>query len=271
MRKSVFEFRDYKAYLKAYMAQLPTRGHGFRAEIAKALNVHSAYVTQVLNSGAHFSLEQAEDLNFLLGHNTEEGAYFLLLTQLARAGTQRLKKRVLSQMDAALEKRADLKPRVKISKELTAEEQLIYYSSWHYTAIHIALTIPQYQSVEALSEALNLPREKVRTVVDYLMSCGLIEEKGSRLQPTTHLIYIGRDSTAVLNHHTNWRIRAIESLDANLQEDLHFSAALSLSVEDYSIFREELAQVIQNTIERVKASKEETLCALNLDFFKLVK
>lgn len=269
MANSLFDFRDYKAYLKSYMTRLPSKGHGFRAEISKHLHVHSAYVTQVLNSGAHFSPEQAEDLNVLLNHNEQEGEFFLLLVQLARAGTARLKKRIQVQMDQLLQKRTNLKERVKIQKNLSSEDQLIYYSSWHYTAVHIMLTIPQFQFLDKISEALKLPRERVKRILDYLISVGLAEQSGSKFTPSTSHIYLGREAASISKHHTNWRMKAIESLDQDTTEDLHFSAALSLSEEDYTKIREDLAKKIQDSMERVKESKEEMLCAFNLDFFKM--
>jgi hypothetical protein len=59
MMKTIFDYRDYKDYLQDYIARLPAKGHGFRVEMARALGIHNAYVSQVLNTGAHFSPEQA--------------------------------------------------------------------------------------------------------------------------------------------------------------------------------------------------------------------
>jgi uncharacterized protein (TIGR02147 family) len=269
MKNSIFEFRDYKAYLKAYIGALPSRGHGFRAEMSKALKVHSAYITQVLNSEAHFSPEQTEDLNILLNHTEEEGDFFQLLVQLARAGTTRLKKRIQIQMDRSLQKRANLKERVNIQKQLSSEDQLIFYSSWHYTAIHIILTIPRFQFLDKISEALKISKPRVKQVLDYLISVGLVERDDTRYIPSTAHIYLGREAAAISKHHSNWRIKAIDSLDEDTIEDLHLSVALSLSRDDYMKIREILAQSIQETIQKVKDSKEEMMCAFNVDFFKL--
>ena len=89
--KTIFEFDDYKAYLKHFSARRPKGGRGFRAEIARCASCQTAYVSQVLNSNANFSLEQAQALNKLLLHNKEEGQYFLLLVQFHRAGSRDLR------------------------------------------------------------------------------------------------------------------------------------------------------------------------------------
>lgn len=269
MGNSVFDFRDYKGYLRAYIERLPSKGHGFRAQISKSLGVHSAYVTQVLSGSAHFSLEQAEDLNSLLNHNEQESEFFLLLLQLARAGTVRLKKRIGLLIDQVLKSRTNLRERVKIQKELSSEDQLIYYSSWQYTAIHIILTIPQFQFVEKISEALKLPKEKVKKILDYLISVGLVEQAGAKYLPSTSQIYLGRDAAGISKHHTNWRMKAIEALDQETTDNLHFSAAISLSKSDYENIRDSLAQKVQESMNKVKDSKEEMLSVMNIDFFRL--
>jgi uncharacterized protein (TIGR02147 family) len=268
---SVFDFRDYKAYLRAYIGRLPARGHGFRAQISKSLGVHSAYVTQVLSGNAHFSLEQAEELNSLLNHNEQESEFFLLLLQLARAGTLKLKRRTQTLIDQVLRSRTNLRDRVKIQKELSSEDQLIYYSSWHYTAVHIILTIPKFQYVEKIAEALKLPKEKVKKILDYLISVGLVEQAGAKYLPSTTQIYLGRDAAGISKHHTNWRMKAIESLDQETTENLHFSAAISLSKEDYEKIRDNLAEKVQEAMSKVKNSKEEMLSVMNIDFFRLTE
>ncbi len=77
--KSLFEYLSYKTYLKAALENKPSGGHGFRSKIAAALGCQVSYISQVLNKEAHFSLEQAEALNSLLGHTDEESEFFSCL------------------------------------------------------------------------------------------------------------------------------------------------------------------------------------------------
>src|ERR1700733_19454 len=111
MQNSVFDYKEYKRYLRDFIRSQPSGGHGLRSKIAEALSCHITYVSQVLNKGAHFSLEQADELSRFLGHTKDEGNYFLLLVQVERAGTTSLKNKFKDQIEVIREKRLVLKDR----------------------------------------------------------------------------------------------------------------------------------------------------------------
>ena len=90
--KAIFEYTDYKAFLESWIASRPQGGRGIKSKMAQAMRCQLAYLSQVLNGPAHLSLEQAEALNGILDHSHEEGDFFLLLLQRARAGTPGLRK-----------------------------------------------------------------------------------------------------------------------------------------------------------------------------------
>ena len=52
MEFSVFEFRDYKAYLKAWIQRRPSKGRGEKSRMATHLRCHNTYLTQVLEGDA---------------------------------------------------------------------------------------------------------------------------------------------------------------------------------------------------------------------------
>lgn len=54
---SIFDYSDYKAFI---LSVDQSRPRGFRKSLAAAIPCQTAYVSQVLNGGAHFNLEQAE-------------------------------------------------------------------------------------------------------------------------------------------------------------------------------------------------------------------
>src|SRR5437660_270087 len=111
---SLFEYRDYKAYLRDLLSQMPAQGYGVRSKLAQALRCQVAYVSQVFNKEIHFSLEQAEELNRFFGHSHEESDYFLLLVQSARAGTRALKDRIQAQLEQRRKTHLNLKDRAGV-------------------------------------------------------------------------------------------------------------------------------------------------------------
>ena len=64
----IFDFKDYKLYLAKVEERRPLKGRGFRAELARIMGCQTAYVSQVLNGRANFSLEQAQAVSKLLVH-----------------------------------------------------------------------------------------------------------------------------------------------------------------------------------------------------------
>ena len=65
---SLYHFKDYKSYIKAWIKSRPRHGHGEKRKIAEMTGCHSAYVSQVLEHEAHFSLEQAMAFSEYVGH-----------------------------------------------------------------------------------------------------------------------------------------------------------------------------------------------------------
>jgi len=267
MKNSIFDYQDYKTFLNDIMGLKP-RGH--RSRLAEALRCHTAYITLVLSGNAHLSLEQAELANQFLGHSEEESHFFILLVQLGRAGTTSLQNYFQNQLKAVSNKRLELKNRLQFKKTLSAEDQSIYYSSWHYAAVHILLSIPALRTKDALAHYLRLPSKKIAEVLDFLVKAGLVETKDdqSYVIGTTH-IHLPHDSPMISKHHSNWRMRAIESFDSEALTDLHYSSVVTMSKKDGAKIRAILIKAIEDVRSVVKDSPEEEGFCYTLDLFPL--
>ena len=75
----------------------------------------------------------------------------------------------------------------------------------------------------------------------------------------------------ILKHHTNWRVKALESLENETLEDLHYSGVVSLSESDVIRIKNLLLDQLKENLKIIASSKEERLFVLNIDFFNLVK
>jgi len=225
----------------------------------------------VLHAEAHLSLEQAERLNEFYGHSKDESLFFFLLLQKDRAGTRTLAAHFQEQMDEILRRRLILTKRLGEKTVLSAEAQGVYYGSWVYAAVHIALTIPELRTREALSAYLHLPAKKVNDALDFLCSVGLAQAKGAHFETGTAHVRLGNDSHNIVRHHGNWRTQALEALDREQLHDLHYSGVVSLSREDLARVKAIFLDAIRDAQAVIKDSKEEELCAVNVDFFSLRK
>lgn len=269
-KTSLFEAENYKHYLHSKVGK-PGQRRGIKSAMARALNCQPTYITSVLYGAANLSPEQAEALNPFFAHTKDESQFFILLVMRDRAGTHTLKMHFQEQLDQILTTRLVLTKRLGQHNPLGEQSRGQFYSSWHYLAAQIALTIPTYQSHEKLSQALDLPPTLVAEVLQFLVEVNLIEKSGSKFLPLSTQIRIGNDSHHIRKHHTNWRIKAMESLDREGINDLHYSGVVSLSESDVVRIKDTLLTQLKENLNLIRESKEEKLYVLNIDFFNLLK
>ena len=163
-----------------------------------------------------------------------------------------------------------LKNRLDFKKTLSAIDQTRYYSAWHYAAIHLLVGIPQFQTKETLHQRLRISIKKISEALEFLVSCGLAIEDHGRFRPGVTNVHLGNDSPMITKHHTNWRLQAIQSLENETSEELHYSSVITIALADMPKIRKALADAIDQVRKIVRDSKEDNLCCYSLDFFKVV-
>jgi uncharacterized protein (TIGR02147 family) len=268
MKSSVFDFDDYKKYLKA---KLPTSGEyrGLRAKLAEVLSCQGAYISHVLNTSTNFSLEHSVLIDQFLGHSSDESHYFILLVQFARAGSKVLETYFLNQLIAAQKNRQVVAERIKGKQSISEENHNKYYSAWYISAIHTITLIPEYQTKNKIAEYFKLPMSLISETLEFLISIGLVEENSGQYLSTTTRTHLGQDSISISKHHTNWRIQAIQSLDKKNQEDLHYSGPIAISHKNAQVLRKILLATIDQMEPVIAETSEELPMCLCLDLFKL--
>jgi len=264
---SLFDFKDYKQYL--LWREQNWQGRAMRRELAAGTGCQPAYVSQVLNGNNHFSLEQAEKANTVLGHVPLESHFFMLTVQMNRAGTVQLKTYFENQILKIKEGRAILKNRVDVKEGLNKEQQQTYYNNHLYALIHVALTVEKFQTVQALSERFQIPKDKVREILEFLVNCGLAVRKKDRYEVGTARIHLGSDSKFISRHHVNWRIKSLENIDLRIPEDLHYSSVISCSEDDIPLIKERLIAAIEEIKKIIKDSPAKDIFVFNADMFQL--
>jgi uncharacterized protein (TIGR02147 family) len=269
MKGNVFDYRDYKKYLVDSLDARPGGGRGSRSALAEATGCQTAYVSQVLNGNANFSLEQADLINKFLGHAADEADFFLLLVQHGRAGTHSLRSYFMGQINKILEKRLVIKDRLDVKKALSREDQVLYYSNWLYAMVHVMLSIPEFQNREAIAKYLGLPLQRVSEILDFLLSVGLAKRDQGRFKIGDARLHLGSDSAMFAKHHTNWRVQAMRSLDRSGNDDTHYSSVVTLTKEDAVKIRLMIIDFIKEVKVVVKEAKEEEVHAFCLDFFQV--
>lgn len=270
--KNVFNFSDYKDYLSHVETTRKSFERGFRTKLASSIGCQSGFISNVLNGEAHFSSEQITGISKFLNLKAPEQKYLYMLLQYSRAGTSELKSFIQNELTVLRDEYLNIKKRVGDSKTLSESDQSVYYSSWHYTAVHLLTTIPGYKTAQNIAEGLGLPEAVVKRILLFLVQTGiLVEKKNGELEAGNVLIHLNRESPHIRQHHTNWRIAAIQSLANENQSDLHYSTISTLSKSDMEKLKAEMVRLIESYVETVKPSKEEDMVGFTLDFFKLIK
>jgi len=265
---SCFDYLDYRKFL---VDRLPVSGggRGQRSHLSNELGVQTTFVSRVLHGDAHFSLEHAMGVNRFLGHTEAEAEYFLLLLQFARAGSKDLEEFFRRQILRVQEKRRKLDERVQAKSTLSQEDQMTYYSAWHYSAVHVMLLVPRWQTPQAIAAPLQVPIEKVSEVLEFLLRTGLARSEGGLFRNGENRIHLGGHSPLLPRHHVNWRMRAIQAIDHFRQGDLFYSGPICLSESDAKRLHEMLLKFLVESEKIIGPSPEETVYCLGIDFFHL--
>lgn len=269
-KTNIFTYLSYKTFLEDVLKAESKKRAGGRARLAKATGCQGAYVSQVLGGPAHFSLEQGDRINRYLGHSKDEALFFLALIQFERAGTQSLKEIFRSQLREITERNLSLRNRLEYKKTLTEQDQAIYYSSWIYAAIHVLVSIPGLNTEHELAQHLNLPIGRIKEVLAFLASRGLLVETGDTYKQGATSVHLGSNSPFVRQHHMNLRHQAIRSLDfAKAADELHYSSFATLAREDAMRIRALLTESIEKVRSVIKNSKEEVGYCYAVDLFEI--
>ena len=116
-----------------------------------------------------------------------------------------------------------------------------------------------------------MPESVVSKILLFLLQTGIVKEEKGLLKPGLTDVHLNRESPLIQQHHTNWRIAAVQSLMNDSKTDVHYSTVSSLSREDAEKLRSEMVNLIARYVEVIKPSKEEVMFGFNLDFYNLVK
>lgn len=267
---SIFEFKDYRSYLKNHIKRLPHKGRGELSKIAKHLRVNTTLLSQIMAGTREFSQEQAYSLSLYLAHTELEMDYFSLLIQLMRAGTHELKKHLEKKLEGVKTEALKLSKRISHEKKLTDQQRAIFYSSWIYSAIHLFTSLgSEGVTLEQIATRFNLSKTKTVEIVQFLLSAGVCTDESGKFAMGVQSTFIERDSPYILKHHSNWRIKAIQKSESLQENELMYSGQFSLSKKDFLILRERLAEFLKEANMVVKESPAEELACLNIDWFWL--
>jgi uncharacterized protein (TIGR02147 family) len=267
-KKSVFECVDYRQFLRSWVTDMGPSGRGEWSRMAKALRVTSTMVSQVMREERNLSPELASDLCDYIGFSEEEARHFLLLVDLARAGSVSLRKRIKQQVIESQGRASQLVNRLKANEAMSEVAKARFYSDWIYSGVRNATALEEQHTVERLAERFGIERAQMTEIVKFLVENSLCVSQSGVVQVGPQKTHVGADSPFVLSHHRNWRLRAVDVMRAKRESDLFYTGPMSLSRELADEVRKRIPTFLDELYKELGPSKSEVVRCLNIDWFE---
>lgn len=264
----LYNFKDYRDYMVEKTNELHET-KGLISKMAEAANCQRSHISRVLNSHLHLTLEQAHGLTVFWKLSENETTFFLRLVEHARAGSLDYRRKLEREIAKMKQEHENLSKRLNLPSIGIKEAELLYYSSWYWSAIHIATSISSLQTSEALAERMQLPEMLVIECLKKLEHYGLVARSGTRWVFSSNTIHLPKESPMNSVQHGNWRTRAVLSSQLPGDNGVHYTTVQSLSASDYQKLQQMFLQTIDSYHKVAAPSKEEELVCFALDFFKV--
>jgi uncharacterized protein (TIGR02147 family) len=259
--KRVFDFDGYREFLRN---QFPAKGEGRgrRKDLAEAIQCQTSFISLVLTNRAHMSEEMLLGACDFLKLTRFETEFLLLLLHYERAGSKKLEQFYRQKIELFRNEQSEVEEALSSNEsELNGEQQIQYYSSWIYPAVHVATMLGNGMSLTDLEDILSADSDSLRNATAFLQSVGLIVKKNSLFMCTKKRIHLSRSSPLAVMSHTSWRLESIRHVQKMNDQNLHYSSVYTLSKKDYAKVKKALEAQILACEKIIAPSGRNTLCA----------
>jgi uncharacterized protein (TIGR02147 family) len=267
MAKNLYSTDSYVQVIKSKISEKKEKW-GLISEMAEACECQKSHFSRVLSGKVDLTLEQAVGLCEYFAFNEVETDYFLNLVQYARAGTKKLKQRIEKRIKHIRQEQEDLSKRLNKPSIGVEQKEIVYYSAWYWSAIHILVSIPEYQTIRAVAQKLSLTESFVTYCLETLEQYDLVGRHGSLWKTTSTPIHLSKKSSLIGLHHNNWRARAVLSAQNPQDDGIHYTVVQSVSQSDFGKIKQLLLDTVEEYMKTAGPSKEEELVCFCLDWFR---
>ncbi len=263
---SIYEFNSYKKALAHLLLAKGNRGRLSRA--AEMLNCQPSFLSRVIRAEVHLTPDQAFMICRFMKWASDESEYFQTLVAYERAVEPQYKTSLTARITSLKKEHESLQKRTQKDNFPLAEQEATYFSSWHWSALHFLASIPEFQTVKALSHRLCLPEGLTLNYLKRLQQYGLVRETKQGWEYAGGQFHRPRNSPFVVLHHQNWRSRAVLDAQNFNNESIHYTSVHTLSSADVARLREMLLEFISQSNALAQPSQPEESVVLTVDLFK---
>ncbi len=276
MKPNIFEFTDYRQYIKAfYEAQKERNPHfSFQVFCNNAGFPNKGFVHNVIYGVKNLSRLSAMKFSVGMRLTKSESDFFECLVFFNQAGSVKEKNHYFEKLTSV----RPMTPEASVAKKV-ADHQFSFYSTWYGSAIRSLIDMFPEKSDDFTWIGNNLhPRLSsvlVRKTVKTMLTLGLLERKSGRLKVKDKTITTGREAQnlAVAHFHKEMMRLAQQAL-AELPSDKRQVTGLTLGISRtaYQQICEDIF-ALQEKILRFAERDEgaDSVYQLNFQLFPLSK
>ncbi|MFN8945990.1 MAG: DUF4423 domain-containing protein [Pseudobdellovibrionaceae bacterium] len=262
----IFEFNDYKKYLRVRIEERP---RGELSQLAEIAGCQRSYLSQVLGGKPHLTNEQAYRLSMAWNHTDLERDFFLLLLELKKALDVNYQSHLKNKITSIRKIVSDLGKVVERSEPTDESINNVYYSSWMYSALHIATAIEGGMTTGLLAQKFSVPTITVDKVMKQLSDFGYVKKKGNAWIFMDGQRHLSKESNFIHQHHMNWRIKAVQANLENPLNGLHFTNIQAISLDDIEKLKDQLLRNLRDFQSIANPSSSQTVVNFSFDFFRV--
>jgi uncharacterized protein (TIGR02147 family) len=265
----LFEFDDYRAFLRAYYAQKKQAGRGFslRAFSRKAGLTSSNYLKLVMDGDRNLSFPMAERFASACGLSGSRASYFVELVALQQAKTQAERERAYERL-RALSGFRQVHP--------LDDEYAAYHGQWYIPAVRELAARRDFQADPKWIASRLLPAITTRQAaraLKVLCALGMLVSADGKLRQAHALVETPDKplGTHVVRFHRVMMERAAEAIDLVPREQREI-ASLTLCLSDAQLGRlkSELTRMRAELLRKYTAGADaKRVVQLNIQMFPL--
>jgi len=245
---TVFDFEDYREFLKAITHKLSSEKAGEMSRMAKALKVSTSFLSQVLQGNKNFSHDHAFLLSKYLRMTDFEHRYLIELVNLARATHPELKEITRVHMKEYRDRAYPLSGIPSAGQLLTG--------------------IKGFQTVEAISKRLGIEAAAAKQILNFLTDVGFCVRSGQTFGVGTRRTHLEKRSSLRSRHHSSWRLKSLDHFNNESEDEVFFTFPMRIDEETFALLSTRLKELMKEINALVAKSGNETLACCNIDFFR---
>ncbi len=272
MKSNLYKFNNTSSYLKHIAQNQNKPNRGMQSRLAEAAGCSKPHFSLVMKERAFLTPDQAYGVCQYLGLSKMEQKYFELILSHERASNKKYKDYLKQEIKKYKIKATKLIHKTENNNptELSSEDLFLYYSDWIYSAVHIATSIPHYQSIKKLKSFFHLDSKKINEIIDYLNKIKLIKQDGDSVKISNNNMHLDKESKYYKIFSKQWSDKIHELQKNKNLDDFDYTGCFTCDEDAYEQIREEFDHLFEKIQKIVQKSSERKMAVIKINLSNLI-